>query len=238
MYFEKTSHFILAGTRDFNDKKYADQLHPVRGKRVWLREYISRLLKSVLRICRVNSNFQLTGSIILAEATSFPAESDSLSSISGLCWKGEQVHCHPQAFPFRIGFGSQVEQTSFGRGISNDVRIIDKELHVVIITRNWLSYGWYNSVMPKKLTHLDDTGRAHMVDVGNKPVTERLAIARGEVLMKKETLDLIRAGAMKKGDVLTVAQIAGIAAAKRTSDLIPLCHPLPITHIDVSLTLG
>lgn len=91
--------------------------------------------------------------------------------------------------------------------------------------------------MPAKLTHLDDSGRAHMVDVGDKPETERLAIARGEVLMKKETLGLIRIGAMKKGDVLTVAQIAGIAAAKRTSDLIPLSHPLPITHIEVTLTL-
>ena len=91
--------------------------------------------------------------------------------------------------------------------------------------------------MASKLTHLDDAGRARMVDVGDKPDTERLAIAKGEVLMKKETLDLIRAGGMKKGDVLTVAQIAGIAAAKRTSDLIPLCHPLPITHIDVTLTL-
>jgi cyclic pyranopterin phosphate synthase len=76
-----------------------------------------------------------------------------------------------------------------------------------------------------------------MVDVGNKPVTERLAIAEGEVLMKKETLALIRSGTMKKGDVLTVAQIAGIFAAKRTSDLIPLCHPLSITHIDVTLRL-
>ncbi len=91
--------------------------------------------------------------------------------------------------------------------------------------------------MTPKLTHLDDSGRAHMVDVGGKPNSERLAIASGEVVMKKATLDLIRAGAMKKGDVLTVAQIAGIAAAKRTADLIPLCHPLPITHIDVTLAL-
>ena len=91
--------------------------------------------------------------------------------------------------------------------------------------------------MTGKLTHLDETGRAHMVDVGDKPVTERLAIARGEVLMSKEALELIRAGAMKKGDVLTVAQIAGISGAKRTSELIPLCHPLPITHIEVSLAL-
>jgi cyclic pyranopterin phosphate synthase len=91
--------------------------------------------------------------------------------------------------------------------------------------------------MPDKLTHLDDYGRAHMVDVSDKPGTERLAIAKGEILMKKETLGLIRSGAMKKGDVLTVAQIAGITAAKRTSDLIPLCHPVPITAIFLTLTL-
>jgi cyclic pyranopterin phosphate synthase len=89
-----------------------------------------------------------------------------------------------------------------------------------------------------KLTHLDVAGRARMVDVGAKPDSERLAVARGEVHMRKETLDLIRAGTLKKGDVLTVAQIAGIAAAKRTSDLIPLCHPLPLTHVDVELVLN
>jgi cyclic pyranopterin phosphate synthase len=76
-----------------------------------------------------------------------------------------------------------------------------------------------------------------MVDVGDKPESERLAIARGEILMKKETLALIRSGMMKKGDVLTVAQIAGIAAAKRTADLIPLCHTISITSIDVTLIL-
>ena len=76
-----------------------------------------------------------------------------------------------------------------------------------------------------------------MVDVGGKPDTERTAIARGEVHMKKETFDLIRAGQIKKGDVLTIAQIAGITASKRTSDLIPLCHPLPLTQVDVTLAL-
>lgn len=76
-----------------------------------------------------------------------------------------------------------------------------------------------------------------MVDVGAKPDTERIAIARGEVHMLKVTFDLIRAGQIKKGDVLTVAQIAGITAAKRTSDLIPLCHPLPLTKVDVDLAL-
>jgi len=88
-----------------------------------------------------------------------------------------------------------------------------------------------------KLTHLDEHGRAEMVDVGQKPDTERIAIARGEVRMRKDTLDLIRAGQIKKGDVLTVAQIAGISASKRTSDLIPLCHPLPLTKVDVDLAL-
>jgi cyclic pyranopterin phosphate synthase len=91
--------------------------------------------------------------------------------------------------------------------------------------------------MPNKLTHLDEQGRAHMVDVGGKPDTERMAVARGEIHMKKETLDLIRAGQIKKGDVLTIAQIAGITASKRTSELIPLCHPLPLTKIDVDLAM-
>ncbi len=76
-----------------------------------------------------------------------------------------------------------------------------------------------------------------MVDVGQKDDTERIAIARGEIVMKPETLALIRAGQMKKGDVLTVAKIAGIQAAKRTSELIPLCHPLALTKVDVELTL-
>lgn len=76
-----------------------------------------------------------------------------------------------------------------------------------------------------------------MVDVGHKPDTERIAVARGEVHMMQGTLDLIRAGGMKKGDVLTIAQIAGITASKRTSDLIPLCHPLPLSKVDVDLAL-
>ncbi len=88
-----------------------------------------------------------------------------------------------------------------------------------------------------KLTHLDEQGRASMVDVGHKPDTERIAIASGEVHMKKETFELIRDGQIKKGDVLTIAQIAGITASKRTSDLIPLCHPLPLSKIDVDLAL-
>ena len=86
-----------------------------------------------------------------------------------------------------------------------------------------------------KLSHLDEAGRARMVDVGHKPVTERVAVARGEVHMRIETLKLIQQGALKKGDVYTVAQLAGVMAAKRTADLIPLCHPLALNQILVDI---
>lgn len=86
-----------------------------------------------------------------------------------------QVQGDPQAFPIRAGFGAQVEQARAGGRQSRDVWVIDEKLHAVIITRNRLSYRWYNSGMVTKLTHLDDTGRAHMVDMGDKPDTERLA---------------------------------------------------------------
>ncbi len=95
----------------------------------------------------------------------------------------------------------------------------------------------YNSSMSAQLSHLDESGKARMVDVGDKPDTERVAVARGEVVMRPETLALIQAGALKKGDVLTVAQLAGVMAAKRTADLIPLCHPLQLSHIAVDLEL-
>ncbi|WP_376791354.1 cyclic pyranopterin monophosphate synthase MoaC [Thermoflexus sp.] len=87
------------------------------------------------------------------------------------------------------------------------------------------------------LTHLDEQGRARMVDVGEKPETYRVAIARGEVWMGPETMAALRAGTVPKGDVLAAARIAGIMAAKRTSDLVPLCHPLPITHAQVDFAL-
>ncbi|HUS94373.1 MAG TPA: cyclic pyranopterin monophosphate synthase MoaC [Patescibacteria group bacterium] len=90
--------------------------------------------------------------------------------------------------------------------------------------------------MTDQLTHIDESGRAKMVDVGQKPVTERVAVARGTVAMQPATLQLIIDGNVKKGDVLSVAQIAGIMAAKRTSELIPLCHPLNLTHIEVTCT--
>ena len=88
-----------------------------------------------------------------------------------------------------------------------------------------------------KLTHLDHNGNAHMVNVGEKMDTERIARAKGQVLLKPETVEQIRLGLMKKGDVLTVAQIAGIQAAKKTSDLIPLCHPLAINQVLVTVEI-
>ena len=86
------------------------------------------------------------------------------------------------------------------------------------------------------LTHFDDQGQAHMVDVSAKPVTDRVAVARGQVIMGADTLALITEGRAKKGDVLGVARLAGIMAAKKTADLIPLCHPLPITKVSLDLT--
>ena len=88
-----------------------------------------------------------------------------------------------------------------------------------------------------ELTHIDEAGNARMVDVGHKPETKRVAVAKGEVHMLPETLTLIREGNLKKGDVLTVAKVAGISAAKRTSDLIPFCHPLALDVVNVDLTL-
>ncbi len=92
-------------------------------------------------------------------------------------------------------------------------------------------------MIKSKLTHVDETGQAKMVDVGAKPETERMAVAGGEVHLKPETMELIRQGLMKKGDVLTVAKIAGIMGAKHTSDLIPLCHPIALTQVEVNLQL-
>ena len=88
-----------------------------------------------------------------------------------------------------------------------------------------------------KLTHVDKSGNAQMVDVGDKTETERRAVAKGEVVMLPETLELIQKGNLKKGDVLTVAQVAGITAGKRTSDLIPFCHSLQLQHLSVDFQL-
>lgn len=95
-----------------------------------------------------------------------------------------------------------------------------------------------HAFMTNKLTHLDEKGHARMVDVTRKRVTTRTATARGKVLMKPGTLALIEDGAMRKGDVLGTARIAGIMAAKRTGDLIPLCHPLMLTDVDIRFLPG
>jgi cyclic pyranopterin phosphate synthase len=87
-----------------------------------------------------------------------------------------------------------------------------------------------------KLTHIDVAGEAHMVDVGSKAETTRIAVAEGAIRMRPETLDLIVSGNAKKGDVIGTARIAGIMAAKKTSDLIPLCHPLLISKISIDIT--
>lgn len=87
------------------------------------------------------------------------------------------------------------------------------------------------------LSHFDGQGHAHMVDVSDKDVTARVAIAEGHIKMARETFEIISEGRAKKGDVLAVARLAGIMAAKRTPDLIPLCHPLAITKVTVDLTL-
>jgi cyclic pyranopterin phosphate synthase len=87
------------------------------------------------------------------------------------------------------------------------------------------------------LTHIDDGGRARMVDVSDKPVTARTATAHGHLTCKTETLDQVRAGTAPKGAVMHTAELAGIMAAKRTSELIPLCHPLPLTKVDVRIDI-
>ncbi|WP_171211410.1 cyclic pyranopterin monophosphate synthase MoaC [Ruegeria sp. HKCCA5426] len=87
------------------------------------------------------------------------------------------------------------------------------------------------------LTHFDAQGQAHMVDVSDKAVTDRVAVAAGHIKMAQETFDLISEGRAKKGDVLGIARLAGIMGAKKTPDLIPLCHPLPVTKVAVELTL-
>ncbi len=92
--------------------------------------------------------------------------------------------------------------------------------------------------MSKDFTHFNDEGRAKMVNVGDKDVTHRTARAQSRVFVNRETFDLIRSGGMKKGDVLTVAQVAGVMGAKKTKDIIPMCHPILMNGIDLSLSLN
>lgn len=103
--------------------------------------------------------------------------------------------------------------------------------------RKW-GIGVERDKSERGLTHVDERGRAHMVDVGDKPVTAREAVARATVRMKPQTLSLIAEGNIPKGDVFCVAKIAGIQAAKKCAELIPMCHPLQLTSIDVALEPG
>ena len=89
----------------------------------------------------------------------------------------------------------------------------------------------------RKLSHVDGKGRARMVDVSAKEITERMAVAKASIKMKKETLDLIKESAVEKGDVLGTAQVAGIMAAKKTSELIPMCHPIAITSVEMDFQI-
>ncbi|VAW67025.1 Cyclic pyranopterin monophosphate synthase accessory protein [hydrothermal vent metagenome] len=89
--------------------------------------------------------------------------------------------------------------------------------------------------MTDNLTHFNASGEAHMVDVSEKNITKRQAVAEGRIIMRSETLKLIQQGDHKKGDVLGIARVAGIMGAKRTADLVPLCHPLALTHVDIEL---
>jgi len=89
--------------------------------------------------------------------------------------------------------------------------------------------------MNNKLSHINKTGEAHMVDVGNKDVTQRMAIAQGHIKMQRQTLELILSGSAKKGDVIATARIAGIMAAKKTPELIPLCHPIGLSRVSIDI---
>jgi len=90
--------------------------------------------------------------------------------------------------------------------------------------------------MPK-LNHFNDQGKAHMIDVSSKKITSRIAVAKASIIMNSDTLEIIMNGSAKKGDVLGIARTAGIMAAKKTSELIPLCHPLPITNVNIDLNI-
>jgi cyclic pyranopterin phosphate synthase len=133
-----------------------------------------------------------------------------------------------------VGFG---EPASWN-GIANKAWVwFSKCMTLPAVARRVRHWGFrYNPGMAEKeLSHLDESGRARMVDVGNKAESERVAKARAAVKMSAETLALLRKGDLGKGDVRAAAELAGVMAAKRTSELIPLCHPLPLTHIKVDL---
>lgn len=137
------------------------------------------------------------------------------------------------------------EQSGFAR-IDNRYKTLDEMIDQAGDIDLVLVEGYKDADIPKlyvgdtpgKLTHFDDEGKARMVDVGGKDITRRTAVAIGKVRINADTLAAIKAGTVKKGDVLTVAQIAGIMGAKRTPDIIPMCHPIVIDSVDVRLHLN
>lgn len=106
---------------------------------------------------------------------------------------------------------------------------MEKNQIIPVYTKQWKNMS--------KLSHFNQAGEAHMVDVGGKAVTERVAVTEGCITMQPGTLQLIAQGGHKKGDVLSIARITGIMASKKTAELIPLCHPIPITHVDVGFRI-
>ena len=152
-------------------------------------------------------------------------ELDALAAKRRVRWKWVKGHDgHPENEEAdRIAVG-EAEKAS-GKDISSDaIKMVENKGSAA------------RASAPNRLTHLDARGRAQMVDVGDKAVTKREAVARGFVAMRHETLALITGGKLKKGDVLATARLAGIMAAKQTPQLIPLCHPLPLTRVAVELT--
>jgi len=121
--------------------------------------------------------------------------------------------------------------------MSSCIRLIIAKWLPILIPWRVKRARCYNRFVTQKLSHVDEKGRGRMVDVGSKTATDRFAVAEGEIKMQPETLALIRGNTLKKGDALAVAQIAGIQAAKRTSELIPFCHPLPLDHIAIDFEL-
>ena len=109
---------------------------------------------------------------------------------------------------------------------------------MIFVVSLWLASLYGKTYPMNKLTHFDASGQAHMVNVGDKPNTHRIAVATGRISMLPETFSMIEAGTHKKGDVLGIARIAGIQASKKTSDLIPLCHPLALTHVSLEFVLN
>lgn len=119
------------------------------------------------------------------------------------------------------------------------VRVLSRAVNILFACIGACVPVVYNLNMAKReLTHIDGTGRARMVDVGDKSATDRWAFAKGEVIFSKSTLQAARQGDLKKGDLITVAELAGLMAAKRTSELIPLCHPLPLDQVVVRLSFA